>query len=161
MIFADYRHYLMYTVCGLFAFAGIWAFWSVRKMKPPARIILRLLLALVGLPTCLFFIIMLGFVDSTVTKSAFIFSPSRKQAIRIEDIGGMPPAFSSRVDLFSHTGLSSDVIAGCDIGATEAKDVHWVNEAQVLVETHPDVGACSCKSTSQVAVTCSPVVAKR
>ncbi len=156
MIFPDYYALRIYVICLALLACGVWMFRAGARKAFRFQFLLWLL-AFLFIAIGSLFTILAIISPGKDTRSAPIYSPDHKHAIRITvlDLGGT--GGGTFVDLYSFHGLIENRIADGEWKSLGPEDVKWIGNAQLFISFRKESGPPYwCKSAQSIEVSCDP-----
>jgi hypothetical protein len=133
MLFINLRLVICIAASVAFFVLGIWVSRIVKSkgmlIRLPARVVS---LGIIGLGSIA--ILFVGCGALFTSTSAPVYSPDRKQALRIQNIDGGALGGATSVILYSGLGFHQAFIFSGEWKVVEVKDLRWISNDEILID---------------------------
>jgi hypothetical protein len=156
MIFPDYYALRVYVMCFALLACGVWMFRAGGRKSFRFQIPLRILAVLFIAIGSLFTLVAI-ISPGTISRSAPIYSPDRKHAIRITTFDLGATGGGTFVDLYSFHGLIEKRIANGEWKSLGPEDVKWIGNAELSLTFRKQFRPPYwCMNAQSIEVRCDP-----
>lgn len=162
MLFINYPLILLFAVPAMLIALSIWGYSAMRDRRGSSVWLLARIAAVGGmlLSSCLLLFIGWGMLWTVTSCSKPIFSPDHKRAARVTDEDAGALGGDTAVKIFTNYGFYNGTILTGDWKIVEAKDIHWLNNSELLI-TYPVTTGDNqphCKDFGDIRVICKSIV---
>jgi hypothetical protein len=155
MIFVNWFLILLATTALAVAAGAAMGMWSVRRKRAAIRITVGVFSAPLGLVALLILSLMLlGQLRGSNSYGVPQYSSSRKVAARIERIDEGATGGATNVVLYENHGFKTKNVLSGGGGVLIDSNLEWLDDLHLLIHYPGPIEEISCKSTSDVQVTC-------